>query len=671
MKNTNIRRNQLDYLITDTLPVELPELFSLHRFYQYLLEKEPAKYLDSARQALFERKYKNKDKMFKGGTWSTTPLKFRIQKNKKTTRTLSLIQPLSAINIYLFIDLYQKEILALLEKNAIFSIRYHSNNSNLYYKAKKKKTIEYIEQKSTYFKKDIIQQSGLYFNLKIFNSLTEFFNSVNWEVANHQYKFFAKADYKSCFDSIYTHAYKWLAEPNTIDSKNASNTNLLITIDQILQHINGKSSNGIVIGPEFSRLISELLLQQIDMKVYNELSILGLKKGIDYEIYRFVDDIFIFTNSENTTNKIINLYEDKASKYLLHLNEHKFRSESTPVLSNCWINETRDYVDKIEKIFDNSDTPKQLLTNGYINFARMKNDFDVLIKNHPDYTRYIISFILSTFLNKFKKQKKELPLLSKPKKSKLLYLLDLIFYIYSYFAAFDNTQKFITIFYCIKTELLKTQEFDYSNNIEKIFTKYSFIFLTFPLQDLSNLLLIIAAQKISLPYNIEKYLEDLLKKEKNPLLWACYSIYSRYNKNYHEEINNLINKKISTALSKIKSDAMMLYIEFWYIIIFFNWPNLTIKNNNKIKQLLQSFKEKYLKGIPPKNIDKYIPEIYTLTPIINFIEQFNTTNNHHFFNWQIDIYKSISQAITYRTLQRTLFQQYKGIHGLEIFGSIN
>ena len=39
MKNTNIRRNQLDYLITDTLPVELPELYSLHRFYQYLQRK--------------------------------------------------------------------------------------------------------------------------------------------------------------------------------------------------------------------------------------------------------------------------------------------------------------------------------------------------------------------------------------------------------------------------------------------------------------------------------------------------------------------------------------------------------------------------------------------------------------------------------------------------------
>ena len=460
MKNTNIRRNQLDYLITDTLPVELPELYSLHRFYQYLLEKEPANNLKFARQALIERKHKNERKLFNGSSWSTIPLKFKIQKNQKTTRTLSLIQPLSAINLYLFIDLYQKEILALLEQNSIFSIRYHSNNSNLYYKAKKNKTIEYIEEKSHYFKRDIIQQSGLYFKLKTSNSLTEFFNSVKWEIANHQYKFFAKTDYKSCFDSIYTHAYKWLVEPNTIDSKNADNTNLHITIDQILQHINGKSSNGIVIGPEFSRLISELLLQKIDISVYNDLSIFGLKKGIDYEIYRFVDDIFIFTNSENTISRIINLYEDNASKYRLHLNEHKFISDFTPVIINNWINDTRNYIDKLEKIFDNTSSPEQLLTNAYINFARMKNDLDILIKNHIDCARYIVSFILSTVLNKLKKQKKGIPLLNKSKKTKLLYLLDLVFYVYSYFATFDNTQKFITIFYYIKTDLFNSSEFD-------------------------------------------------------------------------------------------------------------------------------------------------------------------------------------------------------------------
>ena len=666
MKNTNIRRNQLDYLITDTMPVELPELYSLYRFYQYLFEKKAAKNLKSAKKNLLKIKHENKNIMFNDPTWSTAPLKFKIIKNQKTTRTLSLIQPLSAINIYFFIDLYQKEILPLLEKKAIFSIRYHSNNSNLYYKAKKKKTIEYIEQKSHKFKKDIIQQSGLYFNLKTHSSLTDFFNSPTWEIANHQYKFFAKADYKSCFDSIYTHTFKWIVEAHTIDSKNAKNTNLFITIDKILQNINGKSSNGIVIGPEFSRLIAEILLQEIDVQVYNELSILGLQKGLDYEIYRFVDDIFIFTNSEITTDKIINLYENYTSKYLLHLNEHKFKSEITPVINNYWINKTRDYVDKIEKIFDNSSMPEQLLSNGFINFLRMKNDFDVLIKEHPDYTRYIISFILSTFLNKFKKQKKGLLLINKPKKSKLLYLLDLVFYIYSYFASFDNTQKFITIFYYIKSELLKDESFDYSK-IERIFTKYSFIFLKFPLQDLSNLLLVIAAHKSALPYIVEKYLEDFLEKEKNPLLWACYSIYSKYDITYHKKITDVINNNIEIALSNIKPDNMMLYSEFWYIIIFFNWQNLSTENTKGIKQLLKIFKHKNL----DENNNNNILRKDILTPIIDFIEEFDSNNNHYFFNWGIDIYESINQAITYRTLQRTLFQQYKGIHGLEIFGSIN
>lgn len=666
MNNTNIRRNQLDYLITDTMPVELPELYSLYRFYQYLFEKKAAKNLKSAKKNLLKIKHENKNIMFNDPTWSTAPLKFKIIKNQKTTRTLSLIQPLSAINIYFFIDLYQKEILPLLEKKAIFSIRYHSNNSNLYYKAKKKKTIEYIEQKSHKFKKDIIQQSGLYFNLKTHSSLTDFFNSPTWEIANHQYKFFAKADYKSCFDSIYTHTFKWIVEAHTIDSKNAKNTNLFITIDKILQNINGKSSNGIVIGPEFSRLIAEILLQEIDVQVYNELSILGLQKGLDYEIYRFVDDIFIFTNSEITTDKIINLYENYTSKYLLHLNEHKFKSEITPVINNYWINKTRDYVDKIEKIFDNSSMPEQLLSNGFINFLRMKNDFDVLIKEHPDYTRYIISFILSTFLNKFKKQKKGLLLINKPKKSKLLYLLDLVFYIYSYFASFDNTQKFITIFYYIKSELLKDESFDYSK-IERIFTKYSFIFLKFPLQDLSNLLLVIAAHKSALPYIVEKYLEDFLEKEKNPLLWACYSIYSKYDITYHKKITDVINNNIEIALSNIKPDNMMLYSEFWYIIIFFNWQNLSPENTKGIKQLLKIFKHKNL----DENNNNNILRKDILTPIIDFIEEFDSNNNHYFFNWGIDIYESINQAITYRTLQRTLFQQYKGIHGLEIFGSIN
>ena len=42
-------------------------------------------------------------------------------------------------------------------------------------------------------------------------------------------------------------------------------------------NINGKSSNGIVVGPEYSRMIAEILLQQIDKEVY--MLLLGITRG--------------------------------------------------------------------------------------------------------------------------------------------------------------------------------------------------------------------------------------------------------------------------------------------------------------------------------------------------------------------------------------------------------
>lgn len=149
-------------------------------------------------------------------------------------------------------------------------------------------------------------------------------------------------------------------------------------------------------------------------------------------------------------------------------------------------------------------------------------------------------------------------------------------------------------------------------------------------------------------------------------MWACYSIYADYNITYHQNINNIINNNINIAVSNIKLDNMMLYNEFWYILIFFNWPKLSPENTEKIKQLLKDFNDKYL-----VSSNDNIFKTNILKSLIDFIEESNDENNHYFFNWKIDIYESLNHAITYRTLQRTLFQRYKGIHGLEIFGSIN
>ena len=77
---------------------------------------------------------------------------------------------------------------------------------------------------------------------------------------------------------------------------------MFLAIDRILQNINGKISNGIVVGPEFSRMVSEILLQQIDYEVKIILFNKKLFQNKDYSIYRWVDDIYIFANERKDLN---------------------------------------------------------------------------------------------------------------------------------------------------------------------------------------------------------------------------------------------------------------------------------------------------------------------------------------------------------------------------------
>ena len=335
-----LERNKLDYILTDLLPVELSELFSFRSFYDFLLEKEQQATLE-----ILTKKYKTlmangKQKMFEKG-WATTPLKYNILKGTDSTREMSVIQPLSALNLFLFMECYQKDILNYFESKNCFSIRYHKKNTALYYKSRANKATQYFQLQSKRAGRSAVQQSGSYFRISPFESINSFPDSRPWRISNFKYRYYASMDYKSCFDSIYTHAYKWIIERNVIDSTAADNSNLFIIIDRVLQNINGKSSNGLIVGPEFSRMIAEVLLQQIDSEVLLALSADGMERSRDYTIYRYVDDIFVFTSTQEYIEKIIEKYKMLGEKYLLQLNELKLAKGETPCVPKGWLEKTR------------------------------------------------------------------------------------------------------------------------------------------------------------------------------------------------------------------------------------------------------------------------------------------------------------------------------------------
>lgn len=659
--SNNIERNKIDYLLTDIMPVEISELFSYGKFYEFLLENQ--RELDSIVDDIMKTKSQGVKLPFNGGAWASTPLKYNILKGMDGSREINLTQPISALNIYFFIECYQKEILSFLENNSYFSLRYHRKNNDLFYKRRTNRLTEYFAKTSRKIDKSVLQQTGAYFKIHKYNSVSSFTNSRLWQQCNFKYKYFAKVDYKSCFDSIYTHAYKWIIERNTIDSKEAKNSNLFIVIDRILQNINGKSSNGVIVGPEFSRMVAEILLQHIDKEILQTLQSKGLVVSKDFRIFRYVDDIYIFANTPIVIDTVIKTIELTAQKYLLHLNEFKYYTTETPVVLNNWIEKTRVFADKISDLFfkkrelhEKKEELDYLVKNGYISLDRLKNEFSLLMTEFPKDRRFIVSYILSTLLNNISNKKDGYKLFDKDKTGRAYIFLELALFAYSFCPCFDHTQKILSMIVYFDDELKFKNEDTNHKKLLALIRRYSFIFEQANLNDICNWFVFFYEYKISLLRHSEDIIFEKIVDENNPILWANYLIYSRYSNSYNAFVLTELEKVVDINITQMIPFEPLLQKEFWYVLIYCNCPylsqSLKAKLQNKIGELQRS-------GTAPS--DRANNLVY---------EFLNKNQSNLFFYWGYYRFNTCKQ-LTYRTYQRTLFKQYKNRKSIELYGSLD
>lgn len=661
MNMHNIERNKLDYILTDLLPVEITELFTLKPFYDYLLDNK--KSIDDSVKKMKNCVAENNKIPFESG-WATSPLKFNILKGNDGVREISLMQPLSMLNIYLFLELYQKEILILLKENSVFSLRYHKKSTDLFYKKSTKKTAEYYSSSLKRIEKGALQQTGAFFKIYKFNSVSSFTGSKLWQQLNLKYKYFAKIDYKSCFDSIYTHTYKWIIEKDVVDSKGVKNSNLYIVIDRILQNINAKSSNGVIVGPEFSRMIVEILLQQIDVEVSIDLLKNGLEKNKNYNICRYVDDMYIFANSSDDIDKIIDTITAASHKYLIHLNELKFLKEETPFTLNSWLSKTRELADRISGLFFSHDelktkdeAEKYLVRDGHLPIDKIKSDFNNLICDYSNEKRTIVSFALSTLLNNISKKKNGIRIFKEGKEAKAFKLLELILYIVSFCPCFEHIQKVISILVYINDDIDLKNEM-HRSKLQSLINDYVFIFERGNLNDLCNLLLFFREYGITIPTNYEDSIFKRIMKLNNPLLLANYLLYSKYYEPYHKTVLQNVENIIAEQIEHITNEEEMLHKEFWYVLIFCNCPFLSTTITDKINEIINRIADKAEEDRPNEVLTRLI---------CNFLK---SGHNNLFYTWGAHQF-SVTKQIAFRTHQRSVFREYKHRNSLLLYGSID
>lgn len=652
-----IERNKLDIILTDLLPVEISGLFSFSNFYDFLMLPKNQGTLKDIIMELKTTKANNSKTIFEQG-WSTVPLKFQIIKNTNEYRQMSIIQPISALNVFLFLECYQKDILHFFEKNHIFSIRYHRKNSHLYYRNKNSiHAVTYFSKIAASMGKSIIQQSGTYFNIGPFQSINAFSDSLLWKISNFNFKYYAHIDYKSCFDSIYTHSYKWIIVKSVIDSMNAKNSNMFIVIDRVLQNINGKQSNGIIVGPEFSRMMAEILLQHIDILVKTELDKNNYILHTHYEIFRFVDDIYICASEMSIIEKIISDYQKVAAIFNLQLNSLKLEKGNTPYVQKAWAKNIRELSDHVSSLFWKKseykklpESEKFLLKSSRIPIDRLKDDFALIIKNHYSYTKTIVSYMLSTIMNLVGSRKGNYKIFHNINNKQINDILDFTFYIYSFFPSFEQTRKVISIISYIEQDIgKKSQKLIYliQNNIKL----YSSIFKNGNIFDLCDWFPFFIEYKVHLSKRIEDILIDKANKADDPIIWANILKYSKYSATFYNVVKEKIEEIIYSKLENLNNKNVVMHSEFWYLLIFHNCNELDQKTKDKINDIINKL------NISSSNTNKYVTD--KLSKLLYEYLDLGCKNpiDFGFFDWHNN--SDFGKQISYCTYQRTLFRNYR------------
>lgn len=371
-KKIRLKYKKERVLLSDMLPYELPLIFSNRYFYRFLVKNGihvngdkiiwNENVSDGTLQILAFILGTNMSNMKVNGyvtcddsslkkNFQTIPFSYRILHKPTKSRELSLIHPRNQILMVDFYDRYKSLMLYYCSLDK-YSLRYPNKVAcYFYYRDKLHKTL--IGRKTDSLELFFNEYENLrtFFSYKRYNNIYKFYEDYRYQRAEKKFAHLLKFDIQGCFDSIYTHSIAWAtgggkdiykesfrSEDNTFGSK----------WDRQMQLMNYNETNGIVIGPEFSRIFAEVIFQHVDSSVAHSLKKEKYDFERDYVCYRYVDDYFFFYNDEACRKKAIELFDEKLKEFKLAISAEKTHEFSRPFITDI----TRAKI-RIDKLIDN------------------------------------------------------------------------------------------------------------------------------------------------------------------------------------------------------------------------------------------------------------------------------------------------------------------------------
>lgn len=294
----------------------------------------------------------------------TKPFGFDIAHKEREFRRLSVIHPRNQLAVAHFYSSNSANIIYHAGLSD-FSIRYPAAvaktvkfSDRLFYE-RRSAIVDTVEQNSKEY-----ENLGSYFSYRSYSNIFKFFEHYQYHNAEKKFDLLLRLDVSKCFDSIYTHSLPWstLGTAAAKDFLEDSRNTFGGRFDRLMQEMNQGETNGIVIGPEFSRIFAEIILQYADRNFLRSMfEVHGYRHRDDYQAFRYVDDYFIFCSSQVDLNSVERQLGISLKEMKLNINASKSTVIQKPIITKLTIakNRVRTVIgDCIEIYEDEVENPK-------------------------------------------------------------------------------------------------------------------------------------------------------------------------------------------------------------------------------------------------------------------------------------------------------------------------
>ena len=235
----------------------------------------------------------------KNGRKTSEPIQLTVPKNKESRRWFHILNPLHFIRLADTIVQNEEKISEFCDKSKFSVSKIKFSNES-----------------------DLVFEKG------------PFRESVRERVSRSAgKKYLLTMDITSFYPSIYTHTLEWIFEGRRLIGKERKDRNFIgVALDQDIRASQSGKTNGISIGPETSRIISEIVGVYLDEKIS--------KLGIRFKGTRYVDDYHLYFNNLSDLELVKLTLQSELNLLNLSSNEAKCEVKNVPeIFEQNWVQE--------------------------------------------------------------------------------------------------------------------------------------------------------------------------------------------------------------------------------------------------------------------------------------------------------------------------------------------